>query len=71
MDSNMTFTKIIPGLLKGKKYTYSKDGFWWIQFGEEDDLGGQLLEIRNAENNECLYHFWAHWLEQNNWRELT
>lgn len=66
----MTFPEIIPGLLAGKKYTYSKDGFWWIQFGEADDLGGRLLEIRDNENDGYSYHFWAHWLEHDDWGEI-
>ena len=65
----MTFPEIIPGLLEGKKYTYATDGFWWVQFGEPDDLDGRLLEIRNNEDIGCLYHFWAHWLEHTDWRE--
>jgi hypothetical protein len=66
----MTFPEIIPGLLEGKKYTYSSDGCWWIQFGIEDDLGGRILESRTNYNDEYFCHFWAHWLTHNGWWEV-
>jgi len=66
----MTFPEIIPGLLEGKKYTYSNDGCWWIQFGVEDDLGGRILESRDTWSNDYFCHFWAHWLTHNDWWEV-
>jgi hypothetical protein len=66
----MTFPEIIPGLLAGKKYTYSTDGYWWIQFGEEDDLGGRILRSMTIETSDYFCNFWAHWLTHNDWWEV-